>query len=90
MGGKTILLRDKELANWWVGIARDERFERVCALARAELFESDLTPDRLRGANDAISTLTHFADNEDNGRKFPNPGLHHQMPGKTPEKTKTT
>ena len=91
MGGKSILLRDKELANWWVAVARDERFERVCALARAELFEADLTPERLKGANDVIATLTQFADNEATAKKFPNPGLRHQMPERVPinQKEKT-
>ena len=81
MGGKTILMGDKELAKWWVSVTHDDRFETICALARAELFEMNPPPDQVKGANIIIDTLTHFADSTiDGARKFPTPGLVHQMP----------
>lgn len=80
MSGKTLLKRDKELAKWWASVSHDDRFEQVCALARAELFEAGVSQEKLAGANLVITTLTEFVDNDAGSTKFPNPGLVHQMP----------
>lgn len=68
------------LADWWVTIAHDPRFEMVVTYARAHISESVPEREQLRGAELALGTLLTLSDNEPEGSvQIPSPGLHHSL-----------
>ena len=76
----------QSLAQWWVAIARDDRFDRVLLHLRASLLESAPTPEEQRGIQLALDNLLTLADNENQTIPFPSPGLHHHFDKTTKHK----
>lgn len=86
--GKQILQRKEtsgqSVAQWWVTVCKDSRFDMLLTCARADLFQGGISEERQRGAEAVISYLLTVADNDAAPAPFPNPGLHHKMPPKDP------
>jgi len=78
MIGRDLLIKNKELAKWWVQITHDERFDQVIALVLAELAESCNSWERLRGGNESLNLLKRITDNQDCGKVYPSAKLDHR------------
>ena len=74
----------QSLAEWWVTVCHDERFQMVCMHARADAFEEKMPYEQLVGAGKMLEKLATFADNEETFETMPGPGLVHVMPTKAP------
>jgi hypothetical protein len=88
---KRIFLRKEpgkqSLAEWWVSVVHDDRFEMVMTCARAECMELSLSQEQMRGAEMMLATLLTLPDSEEVFTELPGPGLVHRMPVKgEPEK----
>ena len=83
---KRIFLRktpgQQSLAEWWVTVVHDDRFEMVMTCARAECMELSLSQEQMRGAEMVLATLLTLPDNEPVFETYPTPGLQHRMPDK--------
>lgn len=83
---KRIFLRKEpgkqSLAEWWVSVVHDDRFEMVMTCARAENMEMGLTEPQMKGAEMMLATLLTLADSEIPFDEYPNPGLQHVMSSK--------
>lgn len=67
------------LAQWWVAIARDDRFLQVLTYCRADLMESTPSQEVLRGAEAMVATLLTICNNEpDRKGDIPSPGINHR------------
>ena len=90
---KRIFLRKEpgkqSLAEWWVSVVHDDRFEMVMTCARAELMELGLGQEQMKGAEEMLTTLTTLAENEPAFESYPTPGLQHVMPTKQSAKPKS-
>ena len=75
----------QSLAEWWVSIVHDERFEMVMTCARAESMEIGLSEPQTKGAEMMLATLLTLADSEIPFAEYPSPGLKHHMPVKGEE-----
>lgn len=74
----------QSLAQWWVSIARDDRFLMVLSFCRAHLMESKPNAVQIEGAEMAINALLTLSDAEDLGAEMPTPGISHDFyPTKT-------
>lgn len=77
----------QSLAEWWVSVVHDDRFEMVATCARAESMELGLSEPQMKGAEMMLATLLTLPDNEVPFTEMPGPGLQHRMPAKgQPEK----
>ena len=76
----------QSLAEWWVTVVHDDRFQQVVTYARAHAYELHWPIERLIGGDDMLETLQTLADNEETFAEFPGPGLQHRMPVKGEEK----
>jgi len=72
----------QSLAEWWVTVTHDERFDLVMVYAKAHAFEIRLTPDQFKGAELILEALQTLSDNEETTSEFPSPHLIHEMPVK--------
>ena len=72
----------QSLAEWWVSIVHDERFEMVQSLARAHVCELHWGDSKLVGANAMLDELQALPDIEEPFAEMPGPGLQHRMPEK--------
>lgn len=80
MSGRDLVLRDKELAQWWNGVAKDTRFDQVINLCKADSFTAGANADSVKGINNFIDLLTHIAENPTPNPSYPTPGLVHEVP----------
>jgi hypothetical protein len=91
VNAKTNFLKNRELAKYWVSIARDQRFAEVITHARAILCESRPDKPGIEGAESFVSILETMVDGPENDVPFPSPGLHHNadtLPPKQGEEPK--
>ncbi len=83
---KTLFLRKEpgkqSLAEWWVTVCHDDRYQLVCMYARAEMMELRPTQPQMEGAEMMLATMLTLPDNEEVFTPMPGPGLIHEMPGK--------
>jgi len=83
---KRIFLRKEpgkqSLAEWWVSVVHDDRFEMVMTCARAETMELRPTQPQMEGIEMMLATLLTLPDNEPTFSEMPGPGLVHVMPTK--------
>lgn len=73
---KEHLLADKSLSEWWAGVARDPRFERVVLIASADIIQMQ-QPDKIDGATRILESLITMADNPPEPYESPKSGLIH-------------
>ena len=88
MNPKSVFLEDKELAKWWVNIARDSRFEKVAVLAVARLAITSILPNRVEGGIAILDIMREFTDPDPTSPPFPSPGLIHETPKRITETDK--
>ncbi len=79
MTGRELINRDKDLANWWLGVCRDDRFDQVVAMCRADLFSETppISTEAISGANKFIEKLGSIVNPEELWQRVPSPGLIH-------------
>lgn len=82
MSGRELLLRNKELTSWWVGVCHDARFEEVIALASYEIAARNPTKEIMEGVNVAYNLMATITDNPQGFGNFPSAGLVHELPKK--------
>ncbi len=77
MTGRDLINRDKELSSWWLGVCRDDRFDQVIALCRADLFSQTpaIPTEQICGANKMIDIMSSIVEVSDGGHPIPSPGL---------------
>ncbi len=78
----------QSLAEWWVSVVHDDRFEMVMTCARAECMELSLSQEQMKGAEMMLATLLTLPDNEETFAPYPSPGLQHRMPEKNQPESK--
>ena len=78
MTGRQELLRNKPLAEWWISITHDPRFESVMVMLRAELSEESKNWEQLQGGNATLTMLSSITDNVPGSAPPPSPGLDHR------------
>ena len=78
----------QSLAEWWVTVCHDERFELLCTFARAEIMELRPTQPQMEGAEMMLATLLTLPDMEPKFEAMPGPGLVHTLPTKETLKPK--
>jgi hypothetical protein len=77
----------QSLAEWWVSICHDARFQQVLVFARADAAQLLPTREQLDGAEKMIRTLLTLAEGEEPDVPWPSPGLQHEFyPKKEPQK----
>lgn len=88
MTAKDLLLRDKELASWWAGVTKDERFSKVMVYCQ-NLYLQD-RPDSVQTAAVIRFTdiMASISENPDTNFDLSaaNPGLHHVRETVPPQK----
>lgn len=77
----------QSLAEWWVTICHDPRFEQVLVFARADAAQLLPTREQMDGAEKMLRTLLTLAEGEEPDVDWPTPGLQHDFyPPKAIEK----
>ncbi len=79
MIGKLALQQDKPLARWWNGVVTDAKFQSVTVFALAELCESGMNQEQLKGATNALALFRTLAEGEESAPAIPSPGLNHEL-----------
>ncbi len=77
MTSNELLIRDKQLAAYWTGVVRDERFEQIVLLANNEAMGFE-TLDMIRGARKILEALRTLADGPSPEFRMPESGLIHE------------
>lgn len=85
---KKLFQSDKDAFKFWIETVKNPQFEKVMIMCKAQLSENGLSKEAMLGANHFSQLLEGIITGEETWANFPNPGLVHEMPNKTPE-TKT-
>lgn len=88
MSPKSIFLKDKDLAKWWVSVAHDDRFEKVASFVLAEIALSAPNQPYLEGAKGVLDTMATISDNPVDLLDSVSPGMKHAVES-MPERPKT-
>jgi hypothetical protein len=86
---KKLVWANKELREWWVGVATHPYFNQVWVLAKADLFDQDIPNEQFKGAKLIMDTLQEFAAPEGASAEVPSPGIVHVLPNPRVKKEKT-
>lgn len=81
MTAKDLLLRDKELASWWAGISKDERFSKVMTYCQNAFLQFKPDSPQIGAVLAFTEIMLTISENPDANFDLSqaNPGLHHNF-----------
>lgn len=77
---------EADLSQWWSAVAHHDNFGKVLVFARAELLESSITTDQLKGAQLLADCLKSIATTDTRPLGLPKSGLNHAISDPETEK----
>lgn len=78
MTSKDLLLKQKEIAQWWAPIAHDDRFDQLYLIMGVDIRNNSKSIEEVNAAMTILESLKTIADNPPEQTKNPSSGLRHE------------